>query len=394
MIEGFAAPVILIPPWKGTRYNLEDSRAGDDDAFHEFPVLTMKLRLLRSLALLSPIFAGVIGMNVAVAPANLWSGRVKAAAASLLRGLHLTGTRNLNERQLQKEVVKGLPAAPELLVLGSSRSMEIHSTFFPGVTLRNASVSRATLEDLIILSELYRDRGMIPRTVILGADPWLFNPAFNSTRWRDLQREYLRAARRLGLSAAGEATRWRYQMRRWGQLLSPSYFQSSVQSLLAGETTIVARPEIQGDGQYVLKDGSIWYPSAYRNRSTQEVDQRVDRILADSIYSLKGMTGLDPARCRTWERYLDSLSADGIRIVFWMAPYHPKLYQHLKSSPQYRGVLQAEDYLRELAARRGIQILGSYDPGVLGAGPDQFYDEEHPRQALVQGALQLLKPRP
>ncbi|MEJ0081062.1 MAG: hypothetical protein WDM78_08985 [Puia sp.] len=72
--------------------------------------------------------------NYLVDPANIFTSKqyVAGIASILSLGHNVDNISNYNERLLQEQRVLKLTKTPDIMVLGSSRVMEIGSDFFPG----------------------------------------------------------------------------------------------------------------------------------------------------------------------------------------------------------------------------------------------------------------------
>jgi len=114
----------------------------------------------------------------------------KVIATILLNGKNVTNISNYDERRLQKELIENLKKTPDIVILGSSRTMLINDEYFTEKFLLNNSVSGASIEDLISIYQIYKSKGMIPGKVIIGIDPWLFNENNNQSRWKTLEKEF------------------------------------------------------------------------------------------------------------------------------------------------------------------------------------------------------------
>jgi hypothetical protein len=109
----------------------------------------------------------------------------------LLAGQPVGVNRNYNDRTLQRLLAAGRNIPPDLLVLGSSTSLELTADNFcvPAKGYFNASVSGATLKDLLAIYWLYSRNGA-PRRILVEITPLLFRPDPAETRWRTLADEY------------------------------------------------------------------------------------------------------------------------------------------------------------------------------------------------------------
>ncbi len=145
------------------------------------------------LSLLAPIFLFVILINYFVDPAHILCKTDRSyeegMAALLLKGLNVADASNYDERLLQEFYIKGLTESDrkEIIVLGSSRAGQICSNLFPLASFFNNSVSGGSLEDYVAITGIYLGKGLLPKEVILGIDPWLFNRNNGQNRWKSIK---------------------------------------------------------------------------------------------------------------------------------------------------------------------------------------------------------------
>ena len=61
----------------------------------------------------------------------------------------------------------------------------------PGRAVLNGWLTQPTVEDLEAVTALLDASGCRPASVILGIDPWFFNPSVTDERWMSLLPDYL-----------------------------------------------------------------------------------------------------------------------------------------------------------------------------------------------------------
>jgi hypothetical protein len=105
------------------------------------------------------------------------------------------------------------------------------------------------------------------------------------------------------------------------------------------------------------------------------------------VYSLGGFYALDDKLRLKFEKFLDYLLDRRIKVIFFLAPYHPYLYDYMANSPKYKIILEAERYFRKKALENNITVIGSYNPGNCGLGEADFYDAMHPKREAVARLL-------
>lgn len=336
------------------------------------------------------LFAAMLGavaaFNFCVDPAHIFDNGVyeRRLAAILQSGHAAAGLGNYDARALQREVIAAMAAPPDVVALGSSRIMLVDGRLMGTSSFFNHGVDGATMEDLVAIWELYRARGFRPRAVFLGLDPWVLNRHHDQIRWTTLAATYADGMRGLGLEpeAAPEAGATRL-----AQLVSVKYLKASLDDFRRG------RPQPHpADGEVAdftkHKDGSISYQRDFRERPQAEVDDEARRTAqTEGIYSFRDYRVLDARYAQTLARFVARLRADGVAVTFFLPPFHPTVYQAIASAQRYHQVIEAERAFRELAAKHGVPVIGSYDPGQLGCSPADFLDGLHPRRACVERLL-------
>ena len=53
--------------------------------------------------------------------------------------------------------------------------------------------------------------------------------------------------------------------------------------------------------------------------------------------------------------------------------------------------LELEQKFRDIAFQQEIQIIGSYDPNIVGCTSDEFYDAMHPKESCMQKVVSKFK---
>lgn len=115
----------------------------------------------------------------------------KKIAALVLSGHYVTNISNYDERSVVKEFAKNCKTHYDVLIIGSSRTLIINSANFQNLKVFNSSVSGASVEDLVAIYQMYKTQKMLPKKILFGIDPWLFNKNNGQNRWLPLKKEYL-----------------------------------------------------------------------------------------------------------------------------------------------------------------------------------------------------------
>lgn len=302
----------------------------------------------------------------------------KKLATMLLSGENVANITNYNERKLQKELIENIQKTPDIVILGSSRTMLINNGYFADKILLNNSVSGASLEDLIAIYQIYKSNNIIPEKVIIGIDPWLFNEYNNQTRWKALENEYNKFFKKDSISIIN--------FYKYRQLLSPSYFQSSLMELNKNNDP---QPTLEKYNRSNTKliDGSITYNKSYRESSQNDINAGAIKYIQGNVYSLENFKKLSPNIISEFELLIQDIKSNNIQIIIFLAPYHPIVYDKIESD--YPMVLKTEEFIIKFAEKEDIEILGSFNPTKIGVDENYFYDGMHSKEEGIKIILDL-----
>ncbi|MCW5876557.1 MAG: DUF1574 family protein [Anaerolineales bacterium] len=341
-------------------------------------------RLLSKLLLFLPILLAVGTVNYMVDPSQLFgSGRVeREMAVIMLSGQNVANIVNYDHRLLQKMYFESLENPAQVIVAGSSRSMLINATMFPGVQFYNASMAGASIEDYLALQQLMLDEGISPEVVVLDVSPWVFNPNGGQTRWKSMGGEFLRALARLGVSVGLHQRLNSIDYDGYAALFSLPYLQDSLR-WLAQDAEFYATAQTRTGELMKLSDGSRVYSAEEEAQTAEQLRQIVRQSLAQP-YAMTDFTEMDKQSMELFERVVDAWLASGTQVTLLLAPYQPEYYGALAADSHYQIIERVEEYLHQIAAERGITVMGSYNPAVIGCQAEEFYDGLHPRPSCME----------
>jgi hypothetical protein len=135
-----------------------------------------------------PIPLFIITINYFADPANIFSKDYeKGIVEYLVKGNNVTNVVNYKERLLQKYFIEKIEKCPDVMVLGSSRIMQIRSEVINSGRLINNGVSISTLEDCLATYYMYEKRGCSVKKVIIGLEPYMLNEGHGQSEWRYLE---------------------------------------------------------------------------------------------------------------------------------------------------------------------------------------------------------------
>lgn len=335
-----------------------------------------KTALLSSTILITLIMVNYVGDS-----ARLFDSDYELKMAEIVsNNQYVTNISNYDERLFQEHLVKKLSFQPEVVVLGSSRTMKIREEHFEQ-KLMNNSVSGASVQDLIAIYQLYKEEKKLPKKIMLGLDPWTFNHNNEQERWKSLAAYYYAFKK--------EENQEEFSLFKIKQLISLSYFQSSIGNIgavLSGKDQPVATTEKQNYTDTKLTDGSLINNQAIREASPDYVARKVSDYLDGDVYSIEGFDTISKTFWEEFEMLVSDMQANSIEVEFFLAPYHPRVYKVLKVD--YPMVMEVEEQLKNFSVDKNIKLHGSFNPNALQMGEDYFYDGMH---SIDEGVAKILR---
>jgi len=300
-----------------------------------------------------------------------------------------------DDRLLNEEVIRRLDVCPERVVLGSSRCMQLRSSFFPKERFLNNGMRRAVLEDQIAVWQLYRRKGWCPRRAMIGVDAWLLDADYWKSYWLSLRTAFQEIVDQWQLpwpcasavGTLGSAT----GSRGGAPFVHP--FRRKLAGLFAWSGYFIFKTHEEGLFEYVRRgDGSVCYHAPFRDRSPETVA----KLIRDSAQFPKHP--VSPAMAALLSGFVDHLISDGVEVSFIIPPYHPAFMslngvnasgQRIAGHDEYMATLrQVESIIRDLASRHNLKVIGSFDPKCANASEDEFYDWMHPKPEVFQRLLE------
>lgn len=351
----------------------------------------------RLVLLVLPALLVVAAMNYVMDPAlRFHDSYVEKMAQGILEGQNAIVTLNYDDRKLQRELISGFSAsfAPKRIFLGSSRILHTPVDTTLGNRGFNNGVTGARMEDFISIVGMYEDKNMLPDVIVISLDPWLFNANYRHDGYKELLAEYNAFADELQLQKIFDSNVY---LGKIGELFSPSYFQSSIGAALASPRVLVERiktvneelvpfitKNTSSEHTYKMFDGSRSSPEDFQPKPEAEMNESVQTAIhTGAFWHADGYRELSPAAMNQFESLIDFLENNHVAVVFILPPLHPIMYEHITVNPDLQMIIQSETYIRTFAGRRGIRIVGSFDPSRAGAGNTDFYDWAHPTRAFM-----------
>ena len=341
----------------------------------------IKTFTLKLLLIILPIGFLVSASNFFIDPANIFSSKeyTGGIAAILSEGHNVDNIANYNERLLEEQMINRLKQTPDIVVLGSSRIMEVGSDFFPGKSVLNCGVSHANINDLAALTGLLDSVARLPLEMVINVDAGLISKK-STVEWQSLSAYHNYFLRKIpaGYSLLNESNESN-EFKKLYSLISFDYFKESLSFITSGSTkkyydVNLQKPVLHGR----FSDGTICYGTKYLYPDTVKVahDARITALK-------EGLSEPDENKISLLKSLIDFLQAKKIKIEFVMLPYHFEYYDVVNINQQ--NLFHNYDSLfRSIAQQKNISVIGSFDARKFGLTESHFYDMYHCSKEAIQ----------
>jgi len=342
----------------------------------------MKKFIYKTTILTIPILMLLFLVNYFGDAAKLYDNDFEKKMAKIVNsGQYVTNFKNYDERLFQKEVIQNMNIPPNLVVIGSSKTMLINSDFFPNTLLFNNSVSGASIEDIVGIYQLYKDNIKLPQKIIIGIDPWTFNENNGKKRWKSIALYFYRFQN----TENKESTSYF----KYKELFSFSYFQSSLKMIPLFAGNVNPQPS-RDKYNYLgtrLTDGSLVYGEQYRNASSNEIENKIKYYLAGEIYGIENFNKISDRIWNEFEKLITDMKKNDIEVKFFLTPYAPLVYDRIQK--KYPMVLKTEKIIKDYASTNNIKLYGSFNPYELSLDDSYFYDGMHVKETGIKKIIQM-----
>lgn len=333
------------------------------------------------LLFITMILCSVATVNYLGDPANVFSDIEKEMALAMSEGNSVSVTTgNCEERKLKKYLIEQMDSNIDCIAVGPSTVTYIDLEIVGENEFYNLGVSSGNYYDLMAQFALLKEQGVHADRVILNVTISDFttggcvaeNTASNELMNYSLAMiDFLRGD---DFVVKDNTVIDKFSSFMAKPLLSVSYFQSSMDRLLAGG--IQQDYAIVGDNceqSYYLKDGSRGYYKGLQEKTESDVMETSKKTDQDAVVPCKQ---LDKRCVSDFELLVHYLKGEGTEVEFYICPFAPAMWDRLDTDLQ-RVMLEMNDFAYEFADENNIKVTGNSNPYELGITNAEFYDYGH-----------------
>ncbi len=291
---------------------------------------------------------------------------------------------NIDERLLKSNFIEKDKNKKEIIVLGSSRSMTIDLN---NDKVINLAVSGANLkDDLALLYKYIVINNKMPKQIILGVDPWIFNKN-EDTRYKVLEEDYLKMLALLENKSCNiknnkilEKMKYLFKI----STLKDSLKLYKKNKLKKIRVLKITEKEIDDKGNiYKLKTRALQYPNLFV--CNKNIDWR-----SYLNYQLQDFKELNKETQEIFENFLYWSKQNKICVLIYLPPYNPLHYREYILNSNYHILFQEiESYIKKMSDIYDIKIIGKYYIEKLKN--EDFYDGIHMRAEKIEKYFEFKK---
>lgn len=344
----------------------------------------IKLFFKKLLIITLPVVFIIGGINYFIDPANIFFSKdyIKGIAAILSQGNNVDNISNYDERLLQEQMVLQLKKTPDIIVLGSSRIMEVGSDFFPGKRVLNCGVSHANIKDLIAITGMLDSKGNLPKEIILNIDAGLVAEGY-SKEWESLKGYYSSFITQNVQTniLVNEPIPFNIS-KQLSSILSVEYFQAALDFVIKKKSKKYVnlgkeRPLLGGR----FFDGTIAYKNDYMSPNP-----RTASLIAEETGKKIGIGNPDNDQKKLLNILLNFFTKKKVLVRMYMLPYHSKFYVAVNKFHD-DVLIEYEQYFKEIASTYNYSIEGSFNPTKCNIPDTMFYDMYHSSKMAIKSIV-------
>jgi hypothetical protein len=325
-------------------------------------------------------FNYAVDTNMVFHPEN-----IKVITEKIMDGHMVSYNLNISDRRIQSLVVEDSDTKIDTVIIGSSRSAQVGIEHFNKNAVKgtfwNNSVAGAGFEDFLGITGIYIREGYLPKMMLIFVDPWIFNKNNFDSRYKDIESEY-NLAKNIIFGDNSDSKEVKSPLSGLSALTSLDYTKENLKSLFRGnEYEIVEKRQpkkfVRGPG------GRIYYP--LERDDSKRIMADIKSFISPPVYRLEGFDSID--HTKRFESYIKYLTDNDVDVALALTPYPPFVYDFLTINNNYKVIISVENYILDFAAKKDLQVLGSYSPYKLNLSNSDFLDGMHPKDYIYTEIL-------
>jgi len=347
------------------------------------------------LLVMAPLLAGLVGTNIYQDPANIFHDESKAMAEAMVQGHSVySGTGNVNEREVKKNLIQSMPDEVDTIAVGPSLVMSITAEDVGTDSFYNLGVSAADLYDILAQFGMMEANGKHYKRVILcvdsyGFDENIYNYELASNKALMPYAEYMLDILDGAKPEVVETDTAEVWKTRVEQAVSLTYFQASCDQIRTnGEFSMadhrwgIAPQGYDAEKPFYSPDGSWNYAASYQARGVDYVQAEAAEYNLPLQFAYQ--RHISSYSMEVYDQLIAYLQSQGVEVELFLCPLSPALWDRMQPEiANYPMLYEISDYAKELSEKYNLKLTGDYDPYQVGITDAEFYDCRHVRKEVL-----------
>lgn len=283
---------------------------------------------------------------------------------------------SLDFRGLRRSHIEQMSETPDIVIFSGSRWQEATAELAPGKKLYNSFVSSDHWSDMLAIAQILEKNNRLPKVLVLSVRFTTFNNIEDRTKssWKTFTPEYREMAKKLGLKTPPWWKTFYYE--KWFNLVSLDALIERISDYR--EVPVTWQTAGSGSGELldvIEADGGIRFSERHNkkfdlayvaNDAQKNAAKDVGKRISINQQSLKDL-----------EVFLEYMEEKNVRIIFAQTPFHEEYYDRIKGSKYFNDLQKVEEEMNQISSKRGISVVGGYDPRAIPCAPEEFRDYHH-----------------
>ncbi len=305
------------------------------------------------------ILGCVVTLNVLVDPYDLLGVRLLPA---LVR----------SDRMVKTEILANAETAPDILIMGSSRTLKLSPETImrlTGQTALNLGTGSCRAEGPLLMSFYAESIDKLPTTIIVGIDIEAYHDKLPADlRWN-------RVPEVQGRIPELDESAYKLFFNNLAEVLSLDMAKDSIRSIRRemDESSPPSRTTFRDNG---VIDYPLW--QNWKDAGTFDLDAQIDHSILEYRGRYRGFEEISPWRKKRFEEFLQFCRDHDIRVIAFITTLHPRVQADLREQVAF-DQLQADltSFLEAMQAEYGMEFHDLSDTATYGGDAAHFWDGAH-----------------
>jgi purine-nucleoside phosphorylase len=286
-------------------------------------------------------------------------------------------------------LITNLSYKPNIVCIGTSRSLQISSSFFENKKFINCSFSHGNIKDFIATIGLLDSCDKLPTEIYLETSSTLINSS-DTYEWESIYQYYLYEVSKLKVSLDNEPHYFKARSvkKKVEALFSLAYFQKSFSGFFTQKSSNFKDVGILMPSNFGrLADFSITYPKSYKNPDTLKAMSD-----AEIFVSKNTIPEIGNAELKVLKNILKYLKSKNVKITLLNIPFQHDCYNIFEN--KNKAFIGISEDIKRFAIEMNVSLVGTLNPYEAGINRGEFFDQLHCSQSALRKVFKIIQYTP